>query len=352
MKKITYLIAVIAFALPAMKADSQITVTQADMPAVNDKIVVDSDLTPSVTPGNKGVSQVWNFSALKATKSITNEFIHPNWTPYSSDFPSANIADTMDGVAGYIFILSTSGAYSIAGVTQAAGYPAIAPFNPLFTQLVFPANYLNTFNGTAFAKTKPEAIAYPGYDSARANITIYYKDTIDAWGSMTSPAGVFNVLRVKHYEYDIDSIFLQDNSIFHTWAFSSLATPAPFHVCAYTWYANGIHTPIASMIIDTTYTHPKSVGWYSGIEGINELSDNSKTLVYPNPCTTQITFKYNTESAKHISVFDITGRQVTETTMENGSVSLNTSAYAKGIYLFQVNDKSGNMLDRGKFLVQ
>ncbi|HXB13514.1 MAG TPA: T9SS type A sorting domain-containing protein [Bacteroidia bacterium] len=169
---------------------------------------------------------------------------------------------------------------------------------------------------------------------------------------MTTPAGTFNVLRLKHYEYDVDSIFLQDNSIFHVWAFSSLATPPPFHVCAYTWYANGIHTPIASMITDTTYTIPKSVGWYSGIEGINELSDKSKTLVYPNPCTTQITFKYGTEFAKYIVVFDITGRQVVETTMENGSVSLNTSVYAKGIYLFQVNDKSGNMLDRGKFLVQ
>ncbi len=315
MKKITYLIAALSvFVLPALKAHGQITVTQADMPAVNDKIVVDSDLTPSVTPGNKGVSQVWNYTALKANKAITNEFISPSWSPYAGDFPAANITDTMDGVAGYTFILSTSGAYSIEGVTQAAGYPAVAPFNPLYTQIVFPANYLNHFSGIAFAQTKPEAITYSGYDSAKANLTIYYKDTIDAWGSMTTPAGTFNVLRVKHYEHDVDSIFLQDNSIFHVWSYSSLASPPPFMVCSYTWYANNIHTPIASMITDTNFINAKTVGWYSGVEGINELSDKSKTLVYPNPCSTQITFKYSTESAKYITVFDITGRQVVETT--------------------------------------
>jgi hypothetical protein len=50
-------------------------------------------------------------------------------------------------------------------------------------------------------------------------------------------------------------------------------------------------------------------------------------------------------------VYDIAGRQIGQTEMKNGMAILNTSSFASGIYFYHVTDKSGNILDNGKFSV-
>jgi hypothetical protein len=74
-------------------------------------------------------------------------------------------------------------------------------------------------------------------------------------------------------------------------------------------------------------------------------------LVYPNPCTNQVTFRYTQQNAATIFVFDITGREITNAEMKNGAAVINASAYSAGMYLYHIADNSGNVIGNGKFTV-
>lgn len=348
MKKFTYLFLLTFCVGFTEKANSQITVTQSDMPAAGNVIVADSDLSPTVTPGSAGPSQTWNFTALKNNISLTIGFVTASSTPYASYFTAANLADSIYGYAGYGFFTSTSGAFAIEGVSNVQGFSTNATFNPPFNQMVLQANYLNNFGGYSYGQTQPIALTYLGSDSAKATMYITYADTIDAWGTMTTPAGTYNVLRKKHYEVDIDSIFLHYPSP-PAWNFVQAQTT---EIRQYIWYTNGIHYPVAIMSMDTTNTKVKKVMWYSGPLAVNELHNSAQTLVYPNPCTTQLTLHCSTQEAAYLSVFDIAGRSIEEVSMKNATSTLNTSFYAKGIYFYKISDQAGKILDRGKFSVQ
>jgi len=88
--------------------------------------------------------------------------------------------------------------------------------------------------------------------------------------------------------------------------------------------------------------------------GIPTVASNAivnKVLVYPNPASTEVIFKMSSGENKYIRISDITGRVLATTNVLNNLAQLNLSAYTSGIYLYQVFNRSGNIVDRGKFSV-
>jgi len=350
MKKITLLCSLLCLTLLSIQMQGQITITQADMPVVGKAVINRDDTLPTVTPGNKGTGQTWNFTSLKGTTTAIDSFTNPSTTPYASTFPSSNIADTTYG-GGYIFLNSSSGSFNAIGTVQnVMGYNVAIALSPAFTQINFPGIYGNIDGGVSTGKSHSIAVvAIPGVDSARGTAYIKYADTIDAWGTLTTPFGSFNTLRQKHYELDIDSIYVL--SIFGTWSYSGYDLRTKNY--QYRWYTNGIGDMLITMQMDTNNANVKSVKWYDGVpNGINEVSQNNSTKLFPNPCTTQVTFRSTNQNAQTVSLFDITGREINGTIMKNGEANINTSSFANGIYLYRVLDKSGNILTNGKFVVQ
>ena len=104
----------------------------------------------------------------------------------------------------------------------------------------------------------------------------------------------------------------------------------------------------------TTDTNNKvnSVSWYRGTpDAVIEISQQHNTFVYPNPARNEVNFRFTTQSNLNVLVYDITGRQVAQTEMINGAAILNSSGFSNGMYLYRLTDKSGNLLDNGKFTV-
>jgi hypothetical protein len=345
MKKITFLFITL---LSAYGATAQITVTQSDMPAAGNAYVNANDTIPTVTPGNTGSGQTWNFAALKANTTSVDSFVAASATPYAAAFATANMADTTLGNAGYIFINSSASAFEGVGTVQyVMGYQAKIALNPPFVQISLPATLNSTDGGTSSGSAKLP-ITYLTFDSARVVARIIYADTIDASGSMTTPFGVHNVLRQKHSETDIDSLYVHSASF--GWVFYQAQKRKNYQ---YRWYTNGLGDLVANMQMDTTNTKVKSVKWYDGIpNAVTEISQRGSIMAYPNPCSSQINFFYSGHTAQVITVFDVTGRQVGTTSMVNGKASVNTSTFAKGIYMYRMLDKSGDVVDNGKFSVQ
>ncbi len=358
MKKIYSLfsLALIGSMASSITADAQITLSSADMPMIGTKAVNCHDTvhssTSKLTPGNSGASAVWNYASLPVTYRDTDAFVNPTSTPYSSSFPTANLADSTYGTAGYIFLDGTSSSFAGVGTVQnVQGVNAIVVLKQPFVQITFPAAYGDVNSGVSTANTAPVAVTNPIADSVKGSVYIGYKDTIDAWGTLTTPlfgGTSYSVLRQKHYELDIDTLFIQTKGSTNWQPFNVQVTK----VYQYRWYAQGVGDVVAVMAMDSTNKKVASMQWYSGYpDGINELSQQHNTLAYPNPCTNQITFHYNLQNASNIFVYDIAGRQIGNATMKNGAVVLNTTGYSAGMYFYHITDITGNVLDNGKFTV-
>jgi hypothetical protein len=356
MKKIYTVIGLAILGLTSYNAGAQITLTTADMPSVGKIFQNNFDTLASsvnkLSPGGKGAAVTWSYGGVPISYEQADSIVLPSTTPYASQFGAANLADTTFGTIGYTYFNNSSSSFLVIGTEQSInGYTAGIVFNPAMTELNFPGNYLNTSGGTTKATIPPFAIipAVSGFDSGKGTVHVTYSDTIDSYGSITTPYNTYNTLRQKDYEYTLDSI-LGYNTISHSWILIQVQETKTF---TYRWFANGIGDVVATMTMDSTDTKVKSFEWYAGKpNGINEVSQAHHTLVYPNPASTQVTFRFSAQNAQYISVYDLTGREITKAEMLNGTSVLNTSSFSNGLYLFRLTDKSGNVLDNGKFTIQ
>ena len=358
MKKIYSLlsIATLSVTLFAGRASAQITLTAADMPQPGEKFVNGYDTLGSsvltLSPGAHGAGVTWNFGSLPLSYTDTNAILTVASTAYAASFPSATVADSIYGTPGENYLIDSTNFFSIAGAVQSVqGNMTTAVFKPAFLQLNFPATYSNISGGTSMAHVAPFVLHFPPFDSAKAIIIVQYADTIDSWGNLTTPqygGSKYKTIRQKHYELDIDSVFLHNST---GWQYFGPASSTS-KLFQYRWYANGIGDLVGLMTMDTTNTKVTSFEWYQGYpDGINEVSQQHNTVVYPSPCTSQITFHYNQQKAVNIFIYDVTGRQLARAEMKNNVTVLNTSAYSAGMYFYNITDNSGHVLDNGKFTV-
>jgi hypothetical protein len=75
---------------------------------------------------------------------------------------------------------------------------------------------------------------------------------------------------------------------------------------------------------------------------------------YPNPATSVITFdiQKDYEQGFSIQIFNaILGRKMFEQTNMPERMSVNLADFSRGIYIYQIRDKNGRMVESGKFQV-
>ena len=75
---------------------------------------------------------------------------------------------------------------------------------------------------------------------------------------------------------------------------------------------------------------------------------------YPNPATSVINFEFaNTDKTNTLQIFSFTGKKMTEQQPLSSSkitITLGNDFY-RGIYIFQLRDKTGRLIESGKFQV-
>lgn len=74
---------------------------------------------------------------------------------------------------------------------------------------------------------------------------------------------------------------------------------------------------------------------------------------YPNPATTFVNFDMqgNYDKGYSIQVFNFLGRKMFEATNINQSTRLNLTDFNRGVYIYQLRDRSGKVVESGKFQV-
>ncbi len=87
----------------------------------------------------------------------------------------------------------------------------------------------------------------------------------------------------------------------------------------------------------------------------NFLSDIQSKVVrfYPNPATTIINFEFSKPVQKDyiLQVFNFVGKKVFESNAILQKTSVSLTEFYRGIYIFQLRDKTGRIIESGKFQV-
>lgn len=83
----------------------------------------------------------------------------------------------------------------------------------------------------------------------------------------------------------------------------------------------------------------------------NIKAQGNNVEVYPNPSSTQVTFKISSGENTYLKILDVTGREIETLPVLNNEIQVNISAFSSGIYFYEILDKSNTIVDRGKFSV-
>ncbi len=134
--------------------------------------------------------------------------------------------------------------------------------------------------------------------------------------------------------YAANSIMMNYNPAFSTvWADTMLV-----------FASSSVYSHSGAKIGSTFYIDAMS---WSGFTGINEKLDAGSIFIFPNPATNNISFR-SSINADAIEVLDITGREVGVFSMTGNAVTIQTSSFTSGMYIYNVLNNKKEVINRGK----
>ena len=81
--------------------------------------------------------------------------------------------------------------------------------------------------------------------------------------------------------------------------------------------------------------------------------ETKATRFFPNPAANQITFNFEKGYDKNYSflIFNFIGKKVFEIPALTASTIIDLSNFYRGIYIFQIRDRTGRIVESGRFQV-
>jgi hypothetical protein len=331
------------FGIMAFSAKAQITVTQEDFPVIGNLVVRAVDDVTTVSPGNPGLNQVWDYSNLVASRYDSMLFLPPQWVPGHEKYPEANMVySLMQGAStssySYNFINATPlGRQWIGDETYSVIWASMTlsmhiKYTPAPYGLPLPFTYGN--NSTQdFVMDWTMAMNNAGVllDSTRHIRHTNMSMLADASGTMITPNGSFPVLRVKELINMHDSTF---NWTAGNWVFDS---DTSYSWTQYRWYANDLGE-VGYYYADSK----KEGGGFSFFAsetfvGIKDVISKPAFGIYPNPAQSMITIESN-EKINRVDILDVSGK-----IKQVGHISnlIDISRLTPGMYIVNIFSTSG-----------
>jgi hypothetical protein len=215
-------------------AAAQITIEQDDMPSSGDTIRVSQTIHVPVDYTLTGTDTAWDFSMLEAMNQRLDTFVSMNAVPlvyrlvFIPDFV-ANLASprtsnlALPGLAvsqSYVFYKKNALGFSEAGYAfTAGGLPVPLKYDVPDLYYAFPMTYGSTWNSSSHAQLAMTGLAYIGSTRVRSSI-------VDGWGTLTTPFGTFETLRIRTVLQESDSIYIDSLGV---------GIPMNRQITLYTW---------------------------------------------------------------------------------------------------------------------
>ncbi len=327
-----------------LSGNAQISIESSDMTSIGDQIIRWSDTIPTYGPGAPGAGVTWDFSGAQYdTVGITN-VVSVGSTIFSGTFSSSDYA--MTGVTdSYLFFehdansMTTTGA---AGDLLNTGEQIESPFSDPLILHQFPRTYQSTFDDTYAFVTEADGAGLPTpipVHRVRLTHTGHAYDTTDAYGTLITPEGTYDALRVKTVDFTTDHLEYKLLA-FSQWATFSNTTDTSV---SYSWHAKEEMLAIAEFAYDslgdparfTFSTVPPVV-----TTDLADVENDKEWSVYPQPATTEI---FISGSSKPIGmqaeIYSMEGRLVKREQLRSNRMS--TADLPTGIYLLNLTNTKG-----------
>jgi len=264
MKKIYLALALLASI--TTNSFSQITITQSDMPGPGDTTrLTSAEINLLLNYAATGPNYTWNFANLRTNTqlldspmsvSATNFIYALYFANFGFNPNRASVAYADAGLAvnplipltnPYSFNYLTSSVYKQVGIgAELVSIPTPIAFNNHDVIYNLPLNYGDADTSDSDWGLGIPGVGYLGYAQTRIN-------EVDGWGTLTTPHGTYDVLRVKTIRAQRDTIGLDSLSL-------NFAIDRPL-LTEYKWLANGETKPVMQVNTQTIF----------GIEIITEI---------------------------------------------------------------------------------
>ena len=328
MKKISFFILGI---LLSFQLFSQTTITYSNNAyQVGESFICSDADTTGVQPGEAGEDVNWNFSSISPTTAYQISVIEPAESgDYYEAFPNSNICLHKTDIDGEIYYFYQTFTDSLHYQGHASSFVTGQYLNPE-KQFNYPFSYQANFS-----------------DSLYAELADHYKwgqsiVTADAYGTITTPAGVFNnVLRIKTEQHTLDTLYFMGSPLIHY----------EYFITKYQWFSPDFHYPIMTIYWYNELT-TGDIG--KGVYYLNETpttitsTENNNFNIYPNPSTGTFTITNYELQIMNIEITDITGKLIykSELVIPNSQFVINK----KGIYFININTE--NKIYTKKIIIQ
>jgi len=328
MKNILITIVAIFLINIGIKAQPVITYS-GNAPQIGESYIFSGD-NGTFDPGSAGANQSWDFSTITASYSYRVAVVSPGSTPFDSDFPESNTAFHFTGDnESYVYGEENTTESLNDGVGFNSG--DFIHYTDAVKNMVYPFSYNDSYTDSYFTSyTMAEGMV----THEHGNVTV----TADAWGSVTTPANVYNnTLRVK-------SVYTYTDSIFMMGTFISATTGS---YSDYEWYTATSHTSVIGISVTADGT---SVSYRSDGVGIDEQASSRQQIhLYPNPATDKIDIELPKEpdNSTEVNIYNSKGKQVSQFTMTKGSSTANISSLSPGMYVVTIgNNYAGKFIKK------
>lgn len=329
---------------------AQITITHEDVAEPGTTVYLLTDTMPTVSQGAAGADITWDLTGIISHDTSTVNFISPVGTEFESEFPNANMV--AESAEQLIYFQNNASELNLQGVAvDPLGNGTKFPLR-LFgmKQMVYPATYQDNFTDAGEQDNTiyyGESVNYQGFDVVVDSIrmkTVFDNDSeIDAYGSITTPDGTYEVVRQFTIQHSIDTV----------WAYVGMlgwqqiqAEEREIH--NYRWYADNQdyyvaeveYDPAADAVVSALYMTHTNPDFVSQVKSYNSIK------LYPNPATNMVVVEAVYEN---ILVYDITGKicEVELKTQGNKTI-VDITKLPSGIYIIEANDNKN--LYQGRFI--
>lgn len=341
--------------LVATNARAQITIDDNDMPSPGDTIRVSiGDILQPVDIVSTGAGQTWDFSALQFVSQTIDTFLSIGQTPGTYQLIFANVAFNpnranvaakvnlpIPPVGGitisdpYGFYYNSTASYKQAGFgANLNGIDTPVPYDNKDIIHNFPLNFNDIDSCDSDLSLSIPGLGYYGLTQHRVN-------ECDGWGTLITPLGTFDVLRVKSTIFAHDTVYIDNPGIGF-----GLDRPLAWE---YKWIGNGKSIPLLQINTTDNFGTENVTGirYQDSIRtplAVNEIDAVNSFSIYPNPAEDNFSVSLSSSKAMNVTlkIFNSEGKESVDLIRQNIAAGINTFNFSNdklhlksGVYLLQ-----------------
>ncbi|MFT6801712.1 MAG: hypothetical protein ACJA2N_000892 [Salibacteraceae bacterium] len=334
-------LSIFLFSLIGIFGHSQITIDMDDLPQPGQSYYRSTGTSNSLDPGQTGANYTWDYTDLQRSNRDTllydaisqtpifyqfqfNSPLSPNYKATEARYTEdIDLGGFIQMTNNYLFSKTDPNSWTEVGIgTTITGLPLPTKYSDIKTKLDLPIQF-----GDANSDTYSYLISVPAFGTIGQEGTLNY--TVDGWGSLTTPGGTFNTLRVKTTTVKSDTIYIN---------LLSFGLRIPSTEVVYEWYASNEGSPVLT-VTEQLGTVTSIIYLDDPTSSVPNIRNDNLSRVYPNPAENLINLTY-TASYNLVSIWNITGNRVINIDGFNPS-AIDISNLVPGIYFIQIAGNTG-----------